>query len=208
MGERAGAGTLASVSDETVQPFRIEIQQVELNDLNDRLDRTRWPDELPGVGWSYGVPLDYLQELAEYWRQTYDWRAAEARLNDWPQFTTTIDGANLHFVHIRSPEPDATPLIMVHGWPGSIVEFGAVAGPLTDPRAHGGASVDAFHLVLPSIPGFGLSGPTRETGWDFRRVAKALGVLMERLGYGRYGAQGATGAQRFRVSSACCIRTE
>ncbi|GAA1360905.1 epoxide hydrolase family protein [Streptomyces beijiangensis] len=175
---------------EGVQPFRINIPQADLDDLDDRLDRTRWPDQLPGVGWAYGIPRDYLQELAHYWRHAYDWRAAEAKLNSWPQFTTTIDGANLHFAHIRSPEPGATPLIMTHGWPGSIVEFAEVVGPLTDPRAHGGDPADAFHLVLPSIPGFGFSGPTYETGWEFRRVAAAFAELMERLGYQRYGAQG------------------
>lgn len=175
---------------ETIRPFRIDIPQAELDDLHARLDRTRWPDELPGVGWAYGIPGDYLRELVRYWRHTYDWRAAEARLNQWPQFTTVIDGANVHFAHIRSPEPDATPLIMTHGWPGSIVEFAQVAGALTDPRAHGGDPSDAFHLVLPSIPGFGLSGPTRETGWEYHRVGAAFAELMERLGYQRYGAQG------------------
>ncbi|MEV0775625.1 epoxide hydrolase family protein [Streptomyces sp. NPDC050433] len=174
----------------STEPFRINIPQRDLDDLHDRLDRTRWPDELPGAGWAYGIPLDQLRALAHHWRHGYDWRAAEAELNRWPQFTTTIDGANIHFAHIRSPEPDATPLIMTHGWPGSIVEFADVAGPLTDPRAHGGDPADAFHLVLPGIPGFGLSGPTRETGWEFRRVAAAFGVLMERLGYERYGTQG------------------
>ncbi len=175
---------------ERVHAFRIDIPQGDLDDLHERLDRTRWPDELPGVGWTYGVPRDYLKELMRYWRHEYDWRAAEARLNQWSQFTTEIDGANIHFAHIRSPEPDATPLIMTHGWPGSIVEFAAVAGPLSDPRAHGGDPSDAFHLVLPSIPGFGLSGPTRETGWEYRRVAAAFAELMARLGYRRYGAQG------------------
>jgi pimeloyl-ACP methyl ester carboxylesterase len=134
--------------------------------------------------------VDYLKDLVHYWRYGYDWRAAEAKLNEWPQFTTTIDGANLHFAHIRSPEPDATPLIVTHGWPGSIAEFAAIAGPLSDPRAHGGDPADAFHLVLPSIPGFGLSGPTRETGWEPRRLATAFAELMGRLGYQRYGAQG------------------
>lgn len=179
-----------TISAENIHAFRVDVPQADLDDLNERLDRTRWPDELSGVGWAYGVPRDYLKELARYWRQEYDWRAAEAGLNEWPQFTTTIDGANVHFAHIRSPEPDATPLIMTHGWPGSIVEFAGVAGPLTDPRAHGGDPRDAFHLVLPSIPGFGLSGPTRETGWEFRRVAAAFAELMARLGYERYGAQG------------------
>ncbi|MEU0785778.1 epoxide hydrolase family protein [Streptomyces sp. NPDC006173] len=173
-----------------VRPFRLDIPQSDLDDLHQRLDRTRWPDELPGVGWAYGVPRDYLQELVRYWRHDYDWRAAEARLNAWPQFTTEIDGARLHFAHIRSPEPDATPLIVTHGWPGSIVEFTDIVGPLTDPRAHGGDPADAFHLVVPSIPGFGLSGPTRDTGWEFTRVAAAFATLMERLGYRRYGAQG------------------
>jgi pimeloyl-ACP methyl ester carboxylesterase len=173
-----------------VHPFRIDVPQSELDDLNDRLDRARWPDELPGVGWAYGVPRAYLEELVHHWRHEYDWRAAEAALNAWPQFVTEIDGATVHFAHLRSPEPDATPLIMTHGWPGSIVEFREVAGPLTDPRARGGDPADAFHLVLPSIPGFGFSGPTREPGWEFRRVAAAFDELMTRLGYGSYGAQG------------------
>jgi pimeloyl-ACP methyl ester carboxylesterase len=176
--------------DERLHPFRIDIPQADLDDLSDRLDRSRWPDELPSVGWAYGVPRDYLQELAHYWRHEYDWRAAEARLNEWPQFTTTIDGANVHFAHIRSPEPDAIPLILVHGWPGSIVEFAAIVAPLSDPRAHVGDPSNAFHLVIPSIPGFGFSGPTRESGWEFRRVAAAFAELMLRLGYRRYGAQG------------------
>jgi epoxide hydrolase len=173
----------------SMHPFRIEISQAELDDLHARLDRTRWPEEPPGVGWAYGVPLGYLEELASYRRHEYDWRAAEARLNQWPQFTTTIDGANVHFAHVRSPERNAAPVIMTHGWPGSIVEFADV-GPLTDPRAHGSDPADAFHLVLPSIPGFGLSGPTTETGWEFKRVAAAFAELMERLGYDRYGARG------------------
>ncbi|MET7888347.1 epoxide hydrolase family protein [Streptomyces avermitilis] len=173
-----------------IQPFHLDFPQRDLDDLHRRLDGTRWPDELPGVGWAYGIPRDYLQELVRYWRHAYDWRAAEALLNAWPQFTTEIDGATVHFAHIRSPEPDATPLIMTHGWPGSIVEFLDVVGPLTDPRAHGGDPADAFHLVVPSIPGFGLSGPTRETGWEYRRMAAAFAVLMARLGYRNYGAQG------------------
>jgi hypothetical protein len=158
-----------------------------LHGLRDRLAHTRWPDELPGVGWTRGVPLGYLRELAEYWRTSYDWREHEARLNELPQFTTTIDGANLHF---RSAEPDALPLIITHGWPGSIVEFLDIIEPLTDPRAHGGAPADAFHLVIPSIPGFGLSGPISDPGWTERRVASAFAELMRRLGYARYVAQG------------------
>ena len=176
--------------DDSIRPFRVSIPDSDLDDLRNRLDRTRWPDELPDVGWDYGVPRGYLRELAHYWRHEYDWRAAETRLNQWPQFMTTIDGANIHFAHIRSPEPDATPLIITHGWPGSIVEFEQITGPLTDPRAHGGDPADAFHLVLPSIPGFGFSGPTRERGWEYQRVAAAFAELMRRLGYHRYGTQG------------------
>jgi epoxide hydrolase len=185
-----------------IHPYRIDVPQADLDDLHDRLDRTRWPDELPNVGWAYGVPRDYLTDLVRYWRHGYDWRAAEAALNAWPQFTTTIDGANLHFAHLRSPEPDATPLLMAHGWPGSIVECAAVVGPLTDPRAHGADPSDAFHLVLPSLPGFGLSGPTRDTGWEFHRMAAAFGVLMGRLGYERYGTHGGDWARRFPGNSA------
>ncbi|NUT49831.1 MAG: epoxide hydrolase [Saccharothrix sp.] len=173
-----------------MQPFRIEIPQADLDDLNRRLDQTRWPDEVPGVGWSRGVPLGYLKELTEYWRTTFDWRAMEARLNELPQFTTEIDGANVHFVHVRSPEPDATPMIITHGWPGSFVEFLDVIGPLTDPRAHGGDPADAFHLVIPSLPGYGFSGPTGAAGWNYDRVAAAWKELMARLGYDRYVAQG------------------
>ncbi len=177
-------------SDTGIRPFRIEVPQADLDDLRDRLGRTRWPDELPGVGWTRGVPLGYLKDLAAYWADGYDWRKQEARLNQLPQFTTTIDGQNIHFLHVRSPEPDALPLILTHGWPGSIVEFLGVIGPLTDPAAHGGDGADAFHLVIPSIPGYGLSGPTRDPGWTTARVARAWARLMARLGYRRYGAQG------------------
>jgi epoxide hydrolase len=178
-----------------VRPFRIQVPQADLDALNDRLDHTRWPDELPDVGWTYGVPVGYLKGLAEYWRTSYEWRTYEAKLNEFPQFTTEIDGQNIHFLHVRSPEPDALPLIITHGWPGSIVEFTDIIGPLTDPRAHGGDPADAFHVIAPSIPGFGFSGPTRETGWDMSRVARAWAELMSRLGYEQYGAQGGdTGA--------------
>jgi microsomal epoxide hydrolase len=177
-------------NDAQVHPFRIEIPQADLDDLRARLARTRWPDQLADVGWDYGIPLDYLRELAEYWRTGYDWRVHERTLNSFPQFTTTIEGQRVHFLHVRSPEPDAVPLIMTHGWPGSVVEFTKVIGPLTDPRAHGGDPADAFHLVLPSIPGYGFSGPTSEPGWNVARVARAWDELMTRLGYQRYGAQG------------------
>ena len=173
-----------------IQPFTIAIPQAALDDLGERLARTRWPDELPGVGWRYGVPLSYVQRLAEYWRTAYDWRAWEARLNAYPQFTTEIDGQIIHFLHVRSVEPDAFPLILTHGWPGSIVEFLNVIDPLTNPRAHDGDSADAFDLVIPSLPGFGFSGPTHETGWNRYRTARVWATLMARLGYTRYGAVG------------------
>jgi pimeloyl-ACP methyl ester carboxylesterase len=174
----------------TPQPFRIDIPQADLDDLADRLGRTRWPDELPGVGWSYGVSKDYLVELVEYWRTGYDWREHEARLNKVPQFTTTIDGQNIHFLHVRSPEPDATPLIITHGWPSTVYDFLAILGPLTGPRSCGADPADAFHVVVPSLPGFAFSGPTREAGWGINRIARAWAELMHRLGYQRYGAQG------------------
>lgn len=172
-----------------MHPFRIDIPQAQLDDLHRRLDATRWPDELPGVGWDRGVPVGYLKELAEYWRTSFDWRAAEAQLNAHPQFVEEIDGAQVHFLHVTSPEPDATPLLLTHGWPGSVAEFLDVIGPLTDPRAHGGDPAEAFHLVIPSIPGYGFSTLT-ETGWDTPRIARAWAELMARLGYGKYIAQG------------------
>lgn len=184
------ADTNETQNGNEIHPFRIETPQVELDDLQDRLARTRWPDELPGVGWGYGVALDYAKRLVEYWRTGYDWRAWEARINAYPQFTTTIDGQNIHFLHVRSPEPDAMPLILTHGWPGSIVEYLDVIGPLTDPRNHGSDPAHAFHLVIPSLPGFGFSGPTHETGWNRYRTARAWAELMRRLGYDRYGAGG------------------
>ena len=172
------------------RPFRIDIPQADLDDLSERLARTRWPGQLPGVGWDYGIPVEYVRELAGYWQTGFDWRAQERRLNEFPGFTTVIDGQNIHFLHVRSPEPGALPLVITHGWPGSIVEFLNIIGPLTDPAAHGGAPADAFHLVVPSIPGYGFSGPTRDTGWNVRRIARAWDELMRRLGYPRYGAQG------------------
>jgi epoxide hydrolase len=181
--------------DSKISPYRIDISQGALDDLRDRLGRTRWPDELPGVGWDLGVPLDYLKGLAEYWATAYDWRGQEAALNEFAQFTTVIDDQNVHFLHVRSPEPEALPLLITHGWPGSIAEFLDIIGPLTDPAAHGGDPADAFHVIAPSIPGFGFSGPTHETGWNTVRVAYAWAELMRRLGYERYGAQGGdTGA--------------
>lgn len=174
----------------TPNPFRIDIPQADLDDLRDRLARTRWPDELPGVGWSYGVNKDYLSELVEHWRTGYDWREHEAHLNEVPQFTTEIDGQHIHFLHQRSPEPDAAPLIITHGWPSTVTDFLPILGQLSDPRSHGGDPADAFHVVAPSLPGFGFSGPTGQTGWGVNRVARAWAELMRRLGYQRYGAQG------------------
>ncbi|MBN0043809.1 epoxide hydrolase [Streptomyces actuosus] len=180
----------ASPADSGIRPLRLAVPQRVLDDLHDRLDRARWPDRPPGPDWAHGVPLDYLRDLVRYWRHDYDWRAAEAQLNQWPQFTTTIDRQNVHFARVRSPEPDATALILTHGWPGSIAEFLDVVGPLTDPVAHGGDPGDAFHVVVPSIPGFGLSGPTTEAGWEAGRVADAWAELMTRLGHDRFGVQG------------------
>ena len=173
-----------------IRPFRIDVPQSEIDDLRERLGRTRWPDELPGAGWDYGIPLDRVKELAGHWATEYSWRRHEARLNEFPQYTTTIDGQNVHFLHVRSREPNAIPLLLTHGWPGSVVEFMNVIEPLVDPAGHGGDRKDAFHVVAPSIPGFGFSGPTHERGWDVKRVAAAWAELMRRLGYDRYGAQG------------------
>ena len=172
-----------------MESFTIDIPQAQLDDLQARLANTRWPDELPDVGWSYGVPTSYLRELAECWRTAYDWRKHEARLNEHPQSVTEIDGRRIHFMHVRSPEAGALPLVLTHGWPGSIAEFLDVIGPLSDPRAHGGDPADAFHLVIPSLPGFGFSGPTRQAG-HADAPAPLFAELMRRLGYDRYGAQG------------------
>jgi len=173
-----------------IEPFEIHVPDAELDDLRQRLARTRWPDQIPGSGWDYGTELAYLKELCEYWQEKYDWRAAEAQLNRFDHFRTDVEGQNLHFIHARSKHPDALPLVITHGWPGSVFEFHKVIGPLTDPEAHGGSAADAFHVVCPSMPGYGWSGPTAEPGWDVRRVAETVAKLMGRLGYARYGAQG------------------
>jgi len=174
----------------SIKPFQIAIPQATLEDLHDRLGRTRWPDELPGGGWERGVPLGYLKPLAAYWQTKFDWRAQEAAMNRFPQFTTSIDEVDVHFLHVRSPEPTAVPLLLIHGWPGSFLEFLDVIGPLTDPKAHGGDSQDAFHVVIPSIPGHGFSGAPTAHGWTHGRTANAFGQLMTRLGYDHYGVQG------------------
>ena len=177
-------------TDSEIRAFRIEVPQEDVDDLRYRLTRTRWPADVPGVGWSRGVPLAYLQELAGYWGTEYDWRAHEAALNRFPQFITTIDGQDIHFLHVRSPEPDALPLVITHGYPSSIAEFVDIIGPLTDPRAHGGDPADAFNVVAPSLPGFGFSSPLVGSGWESTRTAAAWVELMHRLGYERYGAHG------------------
>jgi hypothetical protein len=147
-----------------ISPFTIDFPQDQIDDLHRKLDRVRWPAALPGDGWDTGVPVAWLRGLADYWHNGYDWRAAERELNQFPQFTTDIDGQRIHFLHVRSPEPDALPLVLTHGWPGSVVEFLALIGPLTDPGTHGGEPSDAFHVVIPSLPGFGFSGPVSEAG--------------------------------------------
>jgi epoxide hydrolase len=189
LSESPAAATVAD-PHQSIEPFRIAVPDADLDDLHERLRRTRWPDELSGVGWSRGVPRGYLENLAEYWRTGYDWRTHEAKLNSFSQFTTVIDGQRFHFLHVRSPEPEATPLMLIHGWPGSVVEFLDVIGPLSDPRAHGGDPADAFHVVIPSLPGHGFSQPLSEAGWNRRRIASAFTELMHRLGYARYGVQG------------------
>jgi epoxide hydrolase len=176
--------------EDVIEEFRIDVPQAALDDLRRRLEQVRWPAQIPGTGWERGVPVDYLQRLVRYWLSSYDWRSHEARLNALPQFTTRIDEQTIHFLHVRSPEPDALPLLMTHGWPGSVVEFLRVTGPLTDPRAYGTDPADAFHLVAPSVPGHGYSIPLEQPGWDHRRIARAWVELMRRLGYQRYGAQG------------------
>ena len=173
-----------------IQPFKARVSQDAVADLRARLARTRWPEVGVQTGWSEGVDAAYLREVCRYWAETYDWRAFESRFNAFAQGCTEIDGQRLHFYHVRSPEPAARALILSHGWPGSVVEFHKVLGPLSDPRAHGGDPADAFHVVAPSLPGFGFSGPTLENGWNSLRIARVLDALMDRLGYGAYFAQG------------------
>ncbi|WP_067475721.1 epoxide hydrolase family protein [Nocardia amamiensis] len=175
-----------------VRPFRIDIPQSELDDLRQRLTSARLPHVVPGTegDWGRGITPRYLGELAEYWRDEFDWRAQEARLNAYDQFTTEIDGQTIHFFHVRSPEPQAIPLLITHGYPGSVVEFLELIGPLTDPRSHGGDPADAFHVVIPSLPGFGFSTPLASTGWELARTTEAFAELMSRLAYEKFVAQG------------------
>ena len=178
------------MGDQSVKPYLIDVPQQELDDLRVRLERTRWGEEMTGAGADYGVPLAYVRRLYDRWLNGYDWRTWESRLNRFSQFMTTVDGQQIHFLHVRSSRKDALPLIMTHGWPGSIVEFIDVIEPLTNPESHGGDPADAFHVVIPSLPGYGFSGPTREAGWNNQRIARAWAALMARLGYDRYGAVG------------------
>ena len=173
-----------------ISPFRIAVSDDVLEDLRTRLRRTRWPEAELVDDWSQGAPLQWIKDVCQYWAETYDWRQREARLNRFSQFTTEIDGLDIHFIHVRSKHPEARPLIITHGWPGSVVEFHKVIEPLTDPTAHGGSAADAFHVVCPSLPGFGFSAKPTETGWGVDRIASAWAVLMQRLGYTSYFAQG------------------
>jgi pimeloyl-ACP methyl ester carboxylesterase len=186
----AARGKERAVSEDAIRPFRVNVPQAALDDLRRRVLATRWPTKELVSDRSQGVQRATLQALARYWTTTYDWRKVEARLNALPQFTTEIDGVEIHFIHVRSRHENALPLIMTHGWPGSVIEMLETVGPLTDPTAHGGTPGDAFHLVLPSLPGYGFSGEPTELGWDSARIARAWGELMERLGYTRYVAQG------------------
>lgn len=175
---------------EEIRPFKIHVSDADLADLKRRLAATRWPDRETVEDWSQGVPLSYVQKICEYWARDYDWRKTEARLNAIPQFHTDIDGVSIHFLHVRSRHEDALPLVLTHGWPGSIIEFLKVIPALTDPEAHGGEAQDAFHVVCPTLPGYGFSGKPRKNGWSTEKIARAWSELMLRLGYRRYYGQG------------------
>ncbi len=173
-----------------ISPFSIDITAQQITDLKARLALTRWPDKETPDDWSQGIPLGYMREIHDYWLNHYDWPARQAQLNAWPGFLTELDGLDIHFLHIRSPHDQARPLLITHGWPGSIVEFQKVIGPLTNPTQYGGSAADAFHLVCPTLPGFGFSGKPTAPGWDIAKIATAWNSLMVRLGYNRYLAQG------------------
>ncbi|WP_116950834.1 epoxide hydrolase family protein [Jiangella endophytica] len=176
-----------------IQSFRIEISQAEIDDLQERLSRTRLPQPAPGDDWDYGTPNHYLREMVDHWRDGFDWREQEARINDVPHYVTEIDGQTIHFIHVPSAEPGATPLLLAHSYPGSFAEFLDMIGPLTDPVAHGGRAEDAFSVVVPSMPGFGFSTPLEDRGWTMARVARTYDTLMRRLGYESYGSHGSDG---------------
>jgi hypothetical protein len=177
-------------ASEAITPFRVSIDPAAITRLRQRLALTRWPEKETVDDWSQGVPLAVMQDFTAYWRDHYDMSRLARRLNAWPQFRTQIDGLGIHFIHVRSKHADATPIILTHGWPGSVVEFLNVIGPLTDPEAHGGKAEDAFHVVIPSLPGFGFSDKPTGKGWGLPRIARAWGTLMTRLGYDHYLAQG------------------
>ncbi|MCH7992542.1 MAG: epoxide hydrolase [Gemmatimonadetes bacterium] len=188
---RGFTSSAETVADsDAIRPFTINVADEVLTDLRDRLARTRLPDQIPGTSWDYGANREYMEELLAYWQDDFDWRAQERRLNEFDHFKTTIDGLDVHFIHQRSASEDAVPLLLTHGWPGSFAEFADLIGPLTDPAAYGGDPADAFHVVIPSLPGYGFSGKPTETGYNPERMADILASLMERLGYDRYGAQG------------------
>jgi pimeloyl-ACP methyl ester carboxylesterase len=174
----------------SIEPFTVDVDDGVLVDLRERLRRARFPEQMPGAGWDYGTERGYLRSMVSYWAEAYDWRSREARMNELDHFRTEIDGAGVHFIHVRSPVEDALPLVLTHGWPGSFIEFLDVIGPLADPVAHGGDAADAFHVVVPSLPGYAFSGPTRDRGWHPGRVARAWATLMAGLGYDQYVAQG------------------
>jgi pimeloyl-ACP methyl ester carboxylesterase len=182
--------TRENTVSQSIEPFEIRVDDSILEDLQDRLRRTRYPDQIEDTGWDYGIPVDYVRGLVDYWRDTYDWRSQEERLNGFDHYRTSIDDQAIHFIHAPSPRPDALPLLLTHGWPGSVVEFLDVIPPLTDPESHGGRAGDAFHVIAPSLPGYGFSEPPRSSGWDVQRMAEAFVELMRRLGYTHYGAQG------------------
>ena len=185
------SAVLDGAADGAMRPFRIAVPAAELDDLHDRIRRTRWPTSWSDDGWTRGVPVDYLRHLSSYWLHHYDWRRAESALNEIPQVLVTIDDQPIHVLHVRSPEPDAIPLVLTHGWPSSGVEFLRLIGPLTDPRAHGDDPETAFHVVIPTLPGYGFSSPLRRPGWgNLFRVAQAWDEVMKRLGYHRYAVHG------------------
>ena len=185
-----------------IKPYRISVGDDVLDDLKSRLRNTRWPEAELVEDWSQGAPLKWIKDICRYWAEEYDWRAREARLNRFAQFTTEIDGLDIHFLHVRSPHPEAMPLVITHGWPGSVVEFHKVIEPLTNPTAHGGNAADAFHVVCPSLPGFGFSAKPKTTGWGVGRIASSWAVLMDRLGYRAMARRAATGDRRSPPRSA------
>jgi epoxide hydrolase len=179
-----------AAASEAIRPFKIQVSDAALTDLKQRLSRARFADEIPGQGWEYGTNLAYLSELVNYWRDRYDWRSQERRLNQFEQFKTNIDGLDVHFVHQRSKVPGAVPILLLNGWPSSVMEYGKVIGPLTDPAAHGGLAMDAFHVIIPSMPGYGFSDKPRDVGYTPERIASMWPALMARLGYSRYTTHG------------------